>query len=372
VEIILRNAVRSVILCSLISLCHCLSWGKFWEASSAASDASGVQPTIRNWPDTGQTACYDTTTAIGCTGSGGAYPRQDADFANTPAPRSYSGPTAHAVYTSDFTTTDNTTGLIWKSCIEGLSGAACVTGTANTYTWAVAQTQCTALNSANSNAGYAGQKNWRLPTKPELETIVDASTQNPAISAVAFPATINNNYLTLNEYLPNTANAWMVNFGTGMSVNLSKTGSNYVRCVAAGTPVTNTLFQDNGNGTVTELRTNLVWQRCTDGLTGATCTGASNVHTWTQALTFCNTLGLASRTWRLPSLNELRSIIAADRQSPAIDAVVFPGTVSNYYWSSTTHIPNVTEGWMIFFTEGSSANIIKTNTGRVRCVSTGP
>ncbi len=54
--------------------------------------------------------------------------------------RSYTGPTAHGTYTSDYTTTDNATGLIWKTCSQGLSGAICATGTATTMNWQDAQT----------------------------------------------------------------------------------------------------------------------------------------------------------------------------------------------------------------------------------------
>jgi hypothetical protein len=70
--------------------------------------------------------------------------------------RSYSGPTAHAVFTTDYTTTDNVTGLVWKTCNEGKTGAACA-GVATTYTWYDSINACSGLNAANAGSGYAGR-----------------------------------------------------------------------------------------------------------------------------------------------------------------------------------------------------------------------
>ncbi|HNM06711.1 MAG TPA: chitobiase/beta-hexosaminidase C-terminal domain-containing protein, partial [Leptospiraceae bacterium] len=50
--------------------------------------------------------------------------------------RSYSGPTQNKTFTSDYTTTDNATGLIWKTCSQGLSGANCAAGSATVMNWA--------------------------------------------------------------------------------------------------------------------------------------------------------------------------------------------------------------------------------------------
>ncbi|MBS0617849.1 MAG: DUF1566 domain-containing protein [Spirochaetes bacterium] len=180
-------------------------------------------------PDSGQTLCYDNSASIACTGSGGAFPNQDADFANMPAARSYVGPTLSGA--SDYTTTDNTTGLIWKSCSEGLSGAACATGIATTLTWYQALNQCAALNSANVGAGYASKKKWRLPTQAELESLTDISVNNPAINTASFPATQAMSYWSSTTYAPSAANAWQVSYNYGYSFDSSKTYYYYVRCV---------------------------------------------------------------------------------------------------------------------------------------------
>ncbi len=235
-----------------------LSWYWFPENSNirytiAAADlkdiaantiAAQVQQTFKTtWaghyfatPDTGQTTC-----SSGASGDGAlaACPQtitgQDGDFADTPNARSYAGPTQHATYTTDYTTKDNTTGLVWKTCSEGLSGAACATGTASTMTWNNAVNQCAALNTANSGAGYAGIKTWRLPTSAEVETITDRSKYTPAIDTSFFPATVALFYWSSTTDVHSTPNAWYVIFQAGDSGHgHDKTEILYVRCVSSG------------------------------------------------------------------------------------------------------------------------------------------
>ena len=67
---------------------------------------------------------------------------------------------------SDGEVKDNITGLVWRQCVEGLSGASCTTGQAK------AATQAEALALAAAAAG-ADKKPWRLPTKQELASLVD-------------------------------------------------------------------------------------------------------------------------------------------------------------------------------------------------------
>ncbi|HRG49247.1 MAG TPA: chitobiase/beta-hexosaminidase C-terminal domain-containing protein, partial [Leptospiraceae bacterium] len=101
---------------------------KAYAVKTGSTDSSVLSKVYSYLPlKTGQTLCYDATGALtSCAGTG-----HDGDIQSGVA-KSYTGPTAHATYTSDYTTTDNATGLVWRSCSQGKSGATCATGAAQT------------------------------------------------------------------------------------------------------------------------------------------------------------------------------------------------------------------------------------------------
>nr|MDU9046637.1 DUF1566 domain-containing protein [Candidatus Electrothrix aestuarii] len=68
----------------------------------------------------------------------------------------------------DGTITDTEIDLMWKRCLEGLSGVNCEEGEVETYTWDDAVTRFKSVE-------YAGYKDWRLPTIDELKTLVHCS-----------------------------------------------------------------------------------------------------------------------------------------------------------------------------------------------------
>jgi hypothetical protein len=98
-------------------------------------------------------------------------------------------------------------------------------------------------------------------------------------------------------------------------------------------------FTDNGNGTVTDERTGLMWERCMMGyafsdngtaadLTDDSCTpSATTTFLWQQALQGAADRGFAGFTdWRLPNIKELISIVEHQCAGPAINETLFPGT----------------------------------------------
>ena len=132
------------------------------------------------------------------------------------------------------TVLDKATGLTWKRCLEGLSGANCATGSALAGTWAEALARATAVNAAPATLG-AGASDWRLPNRNELATLVERKCTNPAINSTLFPATAAQSFWTSSPYALNAAFAWYVDFNAGDIGPAFKTGAKNIRLVRGGT-----------------------------------------------------------------------------------------------------------------------------------------
>jgi hypothetical protein len=131
-------------------------------------------------------------------------------------------------------------------------------------------------------------------------------------------------------------------------------------------------FTDNSDGTIKDNATSLVWQKCSQGLSGTSCSsGSATIATWASAVSYCNSLSLASKTWRLPNVNELRTIVDYTKtSSPVIDSTAFPATIASGYWSSTTYAITTPNAWLVSFLVGAvGEGGPKTNSNCVRCVS---
>jgi len=86
------------------------------------------------------------------------------------------------------------------------------------------------------------------------------------------------------------------------------------------------------------------------------------------ATTYCNDLTLGGYSdWRLPSYDELESIVDYGRYSPAIDPV-FVNTTSDGYWSATTFANYTSNAWLVHFYDGNDGWDDKSNSLYVRCV----
>ncbi len=113
-------------------------------------------------------------------------------------------------------------------------------------------------------------------------------------------------------------------------------------------------FTDNGDGTVTDNLTGLVW------LENANCFGTRN---WTGALSDANGLatgscgltdGSSAGDWRLPNVRELQSLIDYGVDFPALpDGHPFTGVESTTYWSSTANAYYTSYAWSVYLSFGS-------------------
>lgn len=119
-------------------------------------------------------------------------------------------------------------------------------------------------------------------------------------------------------------------------------------------------YTDNGDGTVTDTGTGLVWQQSDE----------PRSDNWESALAYCEGLNLGGYTdWRLPNVQELMSILSYDEFNPSIDTSVFDST-SSLYWSATTYEESTDYAWSVDFYSGGTTWQGKIYSFCTRCVRT--
>lgn len=146
------------------------------------------------------------------------------------------------------------------------------------------------------------------------------------------------------------------------------TGGTLINCSSADWPGQDGYYQagcpmegrfvDNGDGTVSDLCTGLMWQKDT----------APGTYTWQQALLYCEGLTLAGYTdWRLPNIRELQSIVDYGRHSPSIHPPF--SALLWWCWSSSTSVRTPGNAWSVNFGHGYvSSSGKETSTHYVRAV----
>jgi len=142
-----------------------------------------------------------------------------------------STPTFDFTDNNDGTVTHSKTGLMWKQCSEGLSGAGCATGVVTTLTW---QGALQAAEALNAGGGFASFTDWRVPNIKELASIVEEQCTVPAINTAIFPATVSSWYWSASPYAGFATFAWTVYFNLGHDYAHLKAVSGYVRLVRGG------------------------------------------------------------------------------------------------------------------------------------------
>jgi hypothetical protein len=120
-------------------------------------------------------------------------------------------------------------------------------------------------------------------------------------------------------------------------------------------------YVNNGDGTVTDTVTGLMWQQADDG----------QGRTWESALSYCEALDLAGRTdWRLPDIRELQSIVDDGRYLPAINPAF--SCENSFYWSGSTYAGYPDYAWHVHFGYGYAGYGYESFSHYVRCVRGGP
>lgn len=272
--------------------------------------------------DTGQTLCSDDTgQEIAAPDEDEAFCGQDAQFIGTSFSFTDNG---------DGTVTDNNTGLTWQQ-----------TPTSMSFSWQGAMDYC-------DNLELAGQTDWRAPTLKELFAISDFAQGWPYLDTDYFDlvgqvVSKDEQYWADNFYFVGTTHggqdsAFGVNHGTGhikaYPAGASGPMGNYVRAVRGAVYGTNE-FVDNGDGTVTDEATGLMWMQ----------QDAGAALDWEDALAYADSLTLGGHDdWRLPDVRELQAIVDYSGVFPAIDPLFSCTGITNeagdadygYYWSNTS------------------------------------
>ncbi|KAJ6250104.1 lipoprotein [Anaeramoeba flamelloides] len=300
--------------------------------------------------DTFQDVCYDDQKEVDtCPDEGSTYYGQDAQ---------YEGTQASYVDNLDGTILDQNTGLLWQKD---------PTTTKKYFDDALEEADTFTLGDCPDG--------WRLPSVQELYTLIDfrgleaqnAEDMIPFIDTDYFDFYYGNEsterlidaqYWSSNEYLGTT----MVNdecvFGVNFADGRIKCYPNnqyegakkmsFVRYVCDNPDYATNDFLDNGDDTISDSGTKLMWSKTDSGDTGMN---------WEEALEYAESSTHADYTdWRLPNIKELHTIVNYDRAPDSKDsakvgpAIYTPFEISddaNYFWSSTTH--NIGSGAYVAF-----------------------
>jgi len=145
-------------------------------------------------------------------------------------------------------------------------------------------------------------------------------------------------------------------------------------------------FTDNGDGTVTDDSTGLMWEKLSDD---GSIHDKDDAYAWTDAFTKISTLNSTSFAghgdWRLPNRFELETLLNLGTNYPATYAAFStkcsPGctvttcscTAASSYWSSTTYAASDSNAWFVVFWGGfvDYFGLTKADKGFVRAVRGG-
>ena len=284
--------------------------------------------------DTGQAFCYGDGRAIPFPKQGERYFGQDAQVeGHTPAYKD----------NGDGTIADLNTGLVWQKTPD------------------FAKRTLAESRDYAAKLTLAGHKDWRLPTIKELFSITDfrgnMHSRTPYIDTTVFdfqypdPAQggrdMDAQYRSSTIYLGTTMRGdrsiFGFNFADGRikAYPLAGRGAarQYVRCVRGPAYAKND-FVDNGDGTLTDRATGLMWAKA----------DSPKPMNWPDALAHAEAFSLAGHDdWRLPNVKELHSIVDYARapdardaaaRAPAIDPIFELTKPESWHWTSTTHVEN--------------------------------
>ena len=315
---------------------------------------------------TAQSECYDTHHEIPPPKPGRIFYGQDAQ---------HPGPAPSYKDNKDGTVSDLNTGLTWvKARGEKLNWAAAIDGAAS--------------------CRIGGYSDWRTPTIKELYSLINfngcccgtVANSKPYIDTRFFEFVygdpskgfriIDCQDWSATQYVGKTMNGnptvFGVNFADGRIKGYPKSfpggrsAMMYVRYVRGNPAYGTNVFHDNGDGTITDRATGLMWGKA-DSEEGMD---------WEHALSYAAGVKLAGYSdWRLPNAKELQSIVDYTRapsvtQSAAISQLFRVTKLSDgdypFFWTSTTHLdgpPDLRGGAAIYVAFGRATGWMQPHSG---------
>ncbi len=273
-------------------------------------------PSMAKLPDTGQT--------LNATATAG----EDSDY-------TINAPTF--TDNGNSTVTDAVTGLMWQKTDSG------------EMTW------------ENAVAGAAsitlgGFSDWRLPTAQEAFSILNHNS-NPALNSTYFVNHASGTpgyWWTSDLFYGDNTKAWATNAGGGLgphpktsTISAGGTLRFHARYVRGANPTLGHNYLNNGDGTITDLDTGLMWTQA-----------PSTAMSWSNSLTYAEGLTLGGfNDWRLPNVKELQSLQDITRATasavttvPCLNRMLFPAATATAYWSSTSvKAGTPTNAWLVDF-----------------------
>jgi hypothetical protein len=368
-----------------------VGWDGETNTVNLSDDISTANETSYTLVTTGQSDCYDQDGTIISPEEGEAYYGQDGNYASAAFSLTDNG---------DGTVTDNTTGLMWQ-----------VIPISEQMTWEDAVAYCESLELAGyddwripslkeafsisdfetgwpyldtdyfefpeaSDAGPAGdggpqggtpqgdsESGETMPPPPTDDSSDQTEGSMPPPPAgegedsdgisKAQGQFWTSNYYEVGTTHDGAASAFGVNHATGhikaYPADTPSQMGKYVRAVRGDAYGINE-FTDNGDGTITDQATGLMWMSADIG----------QAMDWDDALAYAESASFAGYDdWRLPDVKELQSIVDYSGLYPAIDDSYFSCTELSenefyYYWTSTsayfsTSDPGYGYAWYVAF-----------------------
>jgi hypothetical protein len=331
--------------------------------------------------DTGQVRCYDQRNESAPPQPGRPFFGQDAQF---------QGHLSSYMLSADgLTVQDKVTGLTWQRRPDTDGNG--VLNRADKLTLSQARALPATLNAAR----FGGYADWRLPSIKELYSLFDGRGTDPSGNAGTDTAglipfidrrffgfvygdtgsgerVIDSQYASGTTYVGKSPRGgdklFGVNFADGRikGYDLQMPGGAekgfFVICVRGNPAYGRNDFHDNGDGTITDRATGLMWAQA-DSAKGLDWQEAL---AWVQRQNAARFLGHGD--WRLPDVKELQSIVDYTRSpdtthSAASDPLLTCSPITNEggqadypcYWSSTTHAGGMGGGAAMYVAFGRAA-----------------